>query len=104
MPLQERNGKSYVCHPLSLRAEAPALPGGDPEPSGHFRAHSYVILPDLLSPEWVATLNEAIDRDRKERPYFWGTASSNGTSNLLLTEPIFEEVVRHPAVCPWSKP
>ena len=66
----------------------------------HFRAHSYVVLPDLLSPEWVATLNAAIDRDRKERPYFWGTASSNGTSNLLLTEPVFEDVVRHPVVLP----
>ncbi len=63
-----------------------------------FRANSYVVLPDLLSPELVADLNAAWDRDRAEHPYFWYTASSNGTSNLLLTEPIFEQVVRHPIV------
>src|SRR5579872_2818874 len=66
-----------------------------------YRAQSYLILPDLLSPELVAQLNEAMDRDRAERPYFWGTTSSvNGTSNLLLTEPVFEQVVRHPQVLP----
>jgi hypothetical protein len=35
-----------------------------------YRAHSYVILPDLLSPEQVAELNAAMDRDRAQRPYF----------------------------------
>jgi hypothetical protein len=66
-----------------------------------YQAHSYVILPDLLSPALVAEMNEAIDRDRAERPYFWGTASStNGTSNLLLTEPVFEQAVRSPALLP----
>ena len=29
-----------------------------------FKAHGYVILPDLLSPDEVKTLNDAIDRDR----------------------------------------
>jgi hypothetical protein len=49
----------------------------------------------------VDQLNAAMDRDRAERPYFWGTASSvNGTSNLLLTEPVFEQAVRHPRVLP----
>lgn len=66
-----------------------------------FRANSYLVLPDLLSRDQVAELNAAMDRDRAERPYFWGTASSaNGTSNLLLTEPVFEPVVRHPRVLP----
>ncbi len=64
-----------------------------------YRQNSYLILPDLLSKEQVATLNEAMDRDKRERPYFWGSLSSrNGTSNLLLTEPIFESIVRHPTV------
>ncbi len=71
------------------------------EQGAFFRHNSYLILPDLLSPEKVAELNAAIDRDRSQRAYFWGTASSaNGTSNLLLTEPVFEPVVRHPAVLP----
>lgn len=64
-----------------------------------YRANSYLILPDLLSPEKVAELSEAMDRDRKEHGYFWGTAvSANGSSNLLLTEPCFESVVLHPTV------
>jgi ectoine hydroxylase-related dioxygenase (phytanoyl-CoA dioxygenase family) len=66
-----------------------------------YRANSYVILPDLLSPEQVAELNEAMDRDRRQHPYFWGALNSrNGSSNLLLTEPVFEPVVRHPQVLP----
>src|SRR5207245_721544 len=56
-----------------------------------YRANSYLILPDLLSPEAVTELNAAMERDRAQRPYFWGALNSrNGTSNLLLTEPVFE--------------
>ena len=66
-----------------------------------FRDNSYVILPDLLPPALVAELNAAIDRDHAERAYFWDSeVSRNGTSNLLLTEPIFERTVRHPDVLP----
>ena len=64
-----------------------------------FHANSYVALPDLLTGDQVAELNAAIDRDHHERPYFWDSeVSRNGTSNLLLTEPAFESVIRHPAV------
>lgn len=64
-----------------------------------FRANSYVVLPDLLPPALVAELNAAIDRDHAEHGYFWDSeVSRNGTSNLLLTEPIFEQVARHPSV------
>ncbi len=64
-----------------------------------FRQNSFVVLPDLLSPETVAALNAAIDRDHAAHAYFWGSeVSRNGTSNLLLTEPVFEPVVRHPEV------
>lgn len=80
------------------------LPAGDDDLQSKldlFRARSYVVLPNLLPRDLVAELNAAMDRDRAAHPYFWGTASSaNGTSNLLLTEPIFEPVVRHPAVLP----
>lgn len=69
-----------------------------------YRANSYLILPDLLSPEKVAELNEAMDRDRAQRGYFWGSVvSANGTSNLLLTEPVFEEIVLHPTVMALTK-
>jgi Phytanoyl-CoA dioxygenase (PhyH) len=64
-----------------------------------YRRQSYVVLPDLLAPETVAQLNDAMDRDRATRGYFWNCAvSANGTSNLLLTEPVYEPVVRHPKV------
>ena len=64
-----------------------------------FQANSYVTLPDLLPPALVAEMNAAIDRDHAERAYFWDSeVSRNGTSNLLLTEPVFEQAVRPPAV------
>lgn len=80
-------------------------PAADPGPLQaqleFFRANSYLILLDLLAPETVAELNAALDRDRAQHPYFWGALNSrNGTSNLLLTEPVFEPVVRHPCVLP----
>jgi hypothetical protein len=66
-----------------------------------FRANSYVVLPDLLSPDLVAEMNEAIDRDHAAHGYFWDSeVSRNGTSNLLLTEPIFEKAVHHPTILP----
>ena len=64
-----------------------------------FQANSYVMLPDLLPPALVAEMNAAIDRDHAQCAYFWDSeVSRNGTSNLLLTEPVFERAVRHPAV------
>ena len=64
-----------------------------------FRASSYITLPNLLPPDLVAELNAAVDRDHAEHGYFWDCeVSRNGTSNLLLTEPVFEQVVRHPTV------
>src|SRR5919199_6117341 len=64
-----------------------------------FRANSYVILPDLLSPEQVAALNEAIDRDRAQNRFMWFcTGSPDYNCNLLLTEPLFEITIRQPSV------
>jgi hypothetical protein len=64
-----------------------------------FRRNSYVILPNLLSDEQVAQLNEAIDRDRANNPFMWYcTSSRDYNCNLLLTEPIFEITIRHPIV------
>jgi ectoine hydroxylase-related dioxygenase (phytanoyl-CoA dioxygenase family) len=64
-----------------------------------YRANSYVILPDLLSAEQVAALNEAMDRDREQNPFMWFcTTQRDYNCNLLLTEPIFELTIRQPAL------
>ena len=64
-----------------------------------FEAHSYVILPDLLSPDEVGALNEAIGRDRRDNPFMWYTTTSRDYNcNLLLTAPGFDRVIRHPRV------
>jgi hypothetical protein len=64
-----------------------------------FRANSYVVLPDLLSPDQVAALNEAIDRDREQNRFMWFCEGSpDYNCNLLLTEPLFEITIRQPVV------
>jgi len=64
-----------------------------------FKTHSYVILPNLLSPDQVEQLNQAIDRDRAANPFMWYSQTArNYNCNLLLTEPIFEIAIRHPRV------
>jgi hypothetical protein len=81
-------------------AEMLALPLDDLEAQVDcFRANSFVILPDLLTPDQVAALNEAMDRDRQQNRFMWfceGHPDYN--CNLLLTEPLFEITVRHPTV------
>lgn len=64
-----------------------------------YRAHSFVVLPDLLSDGQVTALNEAIDRDREQHPFMWYCEGSpDYNCNLLLTEPIFEITIRQPTV------
>ncbi|MCE2394920.1 phytanoyl-CoA dioxygenase family protein [Candidatus Poribacteria bacterium] len=66
-----------------------------------FKAHGYVILPDLLSPDEVGTLNDAIDRDRETNPFMWFSGTSpDYNCNLLLTEPAFEMTIRHERLLP----
>jgi hypothetical protein len=66
-----------------------------------FKANSYVILPDLFSPTEVAELNAVIDQDRKTNPFMWYcTTSRDYNCNLLLTQPIFETMIRHPRILP----
>src|SRR5207237_8145944 len=64
-----------------------------------YRAKSYIPLPDLLTPDEVAALNAAMDRDQERNRFMWycaGTADYN--CNLLLTEPVFEITIRQPRV------
>lgn len=60
-----------------------------------FRENSFVILPNLLSGDLVAAMNEAMDKDMKRNPFMWFTTTSRGYNcNLLLNEPVFEEAIR----------
>jgi hypothetical protein len=60
-----------------------------------------VVLPDLLTPDQVAELNAAIDRDRAQNPFMWYCETSRDYNcNLLLTEPAFERTIRPPQALP----
>jgi hypothetical protein len=64
-----------------------------------FTAHSYVLLPDLLSPEEVQTINAAIDVSREQTPTMWyWRGNPNTNCNLLLSEPTHDRLIRHPEV------
>ncbi|MDX1933481.1 MAG: phytanoyl-CoA dioxygenase family protein [Capsulimonadales bacterium] len=64
-----------------------------------FRENSYVVLPNLLSPDEVRAIHEAIDRDRSENPFLWWfQGNPNCGCNLLLTEPAVDVAFRPPAV------
>lgn len=83
---------------IASEANAPALHDIDAQVA-FFKEHSYVVLPGLFSPEYVATLNETIDRDRKENDFLWWfKGSPNNAGNLLLTQTVFDPAVRHPVV------
>lgn len=83
---------------MTRRVEYPAPDVSDLEAQVRFYTeHSYVVLPNLLSPDLVAELNAAMDRDMKANPYMWYTGGASGYNcNLLLNEPVFEEAVRPP--------
>lgn len=64
-----------------------------------YQANSYVPLPDLLTPEEVAALNAAMDRDREHNRFMWYCQTApDYNCNLLLTEPVFEIAIRQPLV------
>jgi hypothetical protein len=88
---------------MTFLIEPPHLPPLDDleAQAAFFRDHSYVVLPDLLPSDTVAAMNEAIDRDRRDNPFMWFCEGERDYNcNLLLTEPIFEGLVRHPRVLP----
>ncbi|MBI4552530.1 MAG: phytanoyl-CoA dioxygenase family protein [Candidatus Latescibacteria bacterium] len=79
----------------------PSIPAPDDRDAqiASFQTQSYVILPDVLSPEEVAQLNAAIDRDRQQHPFMWYTTTTpDYNCNLLLTEPVFEVAIHHSRV------
>ena len=81
------------------RLLTPEIPDpADPDAQyAFFRAHSYLILPDLLAPDQVRAMNEAMDRDMARHPFMWYTQGvGNYNCNLWLAEPVFEEAIRPP--------
>ena len=62
-----------------------------------FRNNSFVVIPDLLSPDLVQEMNDAMDRDMRTNPFMWWTTGSRDYNcNLLLNEPVFEQAIRPP--------
>jgi hypothetical protein len=91
-------GVGATLMPDALSSPVPALDDLAAQ-AVFFAAHSFVPLPDLISPALVAELNAAIDRDRDRNPFMWFCEGSpDYNCNLLLTQPVFEQVVRHPVV------
>ena len=85
-------------HSIASEANAPALQDRDGQ-IAHFNAHSYVVLPNVLTSDQVASLNAAIDRDRDTNSFLWWfKGAPNNASNLLLTEPVFDLAPRAPVV------
>ena len=83
---------------IASEANAPALDDIEAQ-FAFFKSNSYVVLPGLLSPDFIQTLNAAIDRDRAENNFLWWfKGSPNNASNLLLTEPVFDQAARLPVV------
>ena len=83
---------------VASEANAPALDDRAGQ-IAHFKEHSYVVLPNVLSAAQVADLNAAIDRDRDANPFLWWfQGSPNNGGNLLLTEPVFDLAPRIPVV------
>lgn len=68
-----------------------------------FRQNGYYILPAALSREEVDTLNRAIDADRQAHPPLWMNRGEGGrfqSVSLLLTQPVFDRTIYHPAILP----
>lgn len=83
---------------VASEANAPAIDDIEAQ-AAFFKANSYVVLPDLLPTDLIATLNDTIDRDRRDNPFLWWfQGSPNNASNMLLTQPVFDQVARLPIV------
>jgi hypothetical protein len=82
--------------PTPSEADWPALDDLEAQVA-FYRAHSYVPLPGLLTPEQVDALNAAMDEDRERHRFLWYcTGSPDYNCNLLLTQPVFEIAIRQP--------
>ena len=68
-----------------------------------FAHHGYCVLPQALSTEELAALNQAIDQDRQAYPQLWMSRGEGGrfqSVSVLLTQAVFDRTIYHPAVLP----
>jgi ectoine hydroxylase-related dioxygenase (phytanoyl-CoA dioxygenase family) len=68
-----------------------------------FRQHGYCVLPQVLSGEELQLLNQAIDADRRQYLPLWMSRGEGGrfqSVSVLLTQPVFDCTLYHPAVLP----
>lgn len=68
-----------------------------------FERHHYLLLPAVLTPEEVATLNAAIDRDREAYPRLWSTGPRMQSAHCLLSIPEADLLIRHPSFFPVAE-
>jgi hypothetical protein len=62
-----------------------------------FEKHHYLNIPAALSPEEVASINAAIDRDREQFPALWSRGNRMQSAQCLLSMPEADCVMRHPS-------
>jgi hypothetical protein len=68
-----------------------------------FETNHYLLLPAVLSPEELSTLNGAIDRDREEYPQAWSSGNRMQSAQCLLSMPEADFLVRHPSFFPVAE-
>jgi ectoine hydroxylase-related dioxygenase (phytanoyl-CoA dioxygenase family) len=70
-----------------------------------FAAHGYAVLPNALSSEDVAALNQAVDDERQLRPELWIARSTRRADNYyaLLANPAFDRTIVNHHVLPAVK-
>jgi hypothetical protein len=68
-----------------------------------FETHHYLLLPAALTPEEVASLNAATDRDREEYPEFWSKGARMQSAQCLLSMPEADSLIRHPSFFPVAE-
>jgi hypothetical protein len=62
-----------------------------------FEANHYLVVPNALTAEEVATLNAAIDRDREQFPQTWSKGKRSQSAQCLLSIPEADIMIRHPS-------
>src|SRR5262249_55752271 len=62
-----------------------------------FETNHYLFIPAALTPDEVAAVNAAIDRDREEFPRLWSTGNRMQSAQCLLSMPEADFLIRHPA-------
>jgi hypothetical protein len=67
-----------------------------------FKTHGYVVIPNALSPDEVAFLNDFVDLDLREHPDDWhvGKTTVRSHAHPLMENPQLDPFVRHSGTFP----